>query len=287
MRKWQSKKLQAYVDGLGGALPNPGPGGILLTACDDLYYVRYARTLLFSLEQQRSRQRMHVHLYAPGPETLADIDRLRLNFRHADVTYTIDSCELARGQPFPVMYYATARFLLASLLLERLRSPVLCLDVDAIVMRPVWDAYEPLQKAGDVGLIFRDHLKQPWRKILASAVGFNDTAGGRAFCSAVARALLSLLAYRPRYHIDQTMLHYASEAASRQEMATFFEIPMKFSDYEFRPESVIWTAKGRRKISPAFLERKNEIDEIYQHLVSDGAEYPGNKVNPLPGVSPI
>jgi len=263
MPGWHRASLRAYRDSLGGTLPRPGPGGILLSACDERYYHLYGRTLLCSLEQQNQRQRVHLHLYAPSPAILADIESLRQRFSHAEVSYTIDSCLLARGQPFPVMYYASARFLLASALLEEVGDPLLCVDVDAIARGPVWEAYESLRSSGDVGLIFRDEAKRHWRKILASAVGLNPSGGARTFCSAVARAQLSLFRYKPRYHIDQIVLYYASQVAATRGVTAFFDIPKKFSDFEFHPDSIIWTAKGHRKAGAAFQERKRGIDAAF------------------------
>ena len=151
-------------------------------------------------------------------------------------------------------------------LLAETGSPVLCVDVDAMANQPVWEAYESWRAKGDVGLIFRDKAKHPWRKILASAVGINASEGGKRYCSGVARALLSLLCYKPRYHLDQIVLHYAATIARKQQQATFFEMPLRFSDYEFHPDSIIWTAKGGRKAADAFQDRKLSIDAAYQHL---------------------
>lgn len=261
---WHQDSLKTFRDSLGGSLPQPGKGGVILAACNDLYYTDFAGTLLCSLERQKQKQRIHLHLYEPSPATLAHIERLKQGFAYAEVSYTIDPCTLAKDQPYPIMYYASARFLLASILLEETGSPVLCVDVDAMANQPVWEAYESWRAKGDVGLIFRDKAKLPWRKILASAVGFNASEGGKAYCSVVARALLSLLKYKPRYHLDQIVLHYAAQALRGK--TSFFEMPLRFSDYEFRPDSIIWTAKGGRKAADAFQERKHVIDTAFQHL---------------------
>jgi len=263
---WHQDSLQGFRDSLGGTLPQPGKGGILLAACNDGYYNDFAGTLLCSVERLQHKQRIHLHLYDPSPTTLTHIERLRQGFRYAKVSYTIDPCLLTKEQPYPIMYYASARFLLASILLEETGSPVLCVDVDAMANQPVWEAYESWRAKADVGLIFRNKSKLPWRKILASAVGINASEGGKRYCSGVSRALLSLLRYKPRYHLDQIVLHYAASIARKQQLTTFFEMPLRFSDYEFHPDSIIWTAKGGRKAADTFQDRKLTIDAAFQHL---------------------
>lgn len=265
---WHQDSLLAFRDNLGGKLPEPGEGGVILAACNDLYFDLFASTLLCSIEHQQTNQRVHLHLYDPAHTTLDHIHRLQAGFRFAQVTYTIDDCRLAKNQPYPIMYFASARFLVASLILAKTGSPILCIDVDAMANQPVWPALASWLVKGDVGLIFRNKAKRPWRKILASAVGLNASTGSQAYCSAVARALLSLLRYRPRYHLDQIVLHYAAELARQQNRTRFYDMPLTFSDYEFRPDSIIWTAKGGRKAADTFQQRKLELDAAYTNLLN-------------------
>lgn len=276
--QWQAGLLQAFRASLGGSLPAPGSGSLLLAACNDLYFDRFAKTLLYSLElqarqalaqtpsaqaQPASLQRVHLHLYLPSQATLACIGQLQQSCNHIAITYTVDPCDLARDLPDPVMYFAAGRFLLASLLLEETGSPILCIDVDAMAIRPLAAAYEPLRTQGDIGLIFRPKAKLPWRRILASAVGFNPTAAGKRYSSAMARAMASLMRYKPTYHLDQIVLHYGARATQRSASVSFFDMPLSFSDYTFDPASVIWTAKGGRKHADAFQQRKQDIDAAF------------------------
>jgi hypothetical protein len=276
---WHRDTLNVFRGSLGGALPKAGPGGIILAACNDLYYDKFAKTLLYSLERLQQKQRVHLHLYEPCAATLSHIECLKQAFACAEISYTIDPCLLAKDQPYQINYYALARFPLVSILLEETGSPVLCVDVDAIAIQPVWQAYESWRTKGDVGLIFRDNVTRPWRRILASAVGFNPTSGGKAYCSTVARALLSLLRRKSRYHLDQIVLHYAAQASRSAGQATFFEMPLHFSDFEFHPDSIIWTAKGRRKAADAFQDRKQVIDAAFEYLHCAANDHPLEKTS--------
>jgi hypothetical protein len=106
------------------------------------------------------------------------IEHLRQTFTHTEISYTIDPCLLAQDLPYPILYFAAARFVLASILLEETGLPLLCIDVDAVANQPIWEAYESWRAQGDVGLMFHDKAKVPWRRILASAVGLNATTAG-------------------------------------------------------------------------------------------------------------
>lgn len=257
--------LQRFRTSLSGKLPEPGPGGILMAACNDLYYERFGRSLLQSIELQGERQRIHLHLYQPGEAVLAEMASLQQQCQSAIITWTIDPCLLMERLPNPIIYFATARFWLAHVLLEEVGSPLLCIDVDSMAIRPLWPPYESLRQSGDIGLIFRPKAKLPWRRILASAVGFNPTTAGRNYCSVVARAMADLLVrYRPAYHLDQVVLHHAARSTRSNDQVSFFDIPLTFSDYKFDPASVIWTAKGGRKEADAFQQRQQANNQIFQ-----------------------
>lgn len=265
---WHQDSLQAFAAHLGGQLPEAGEGGVILAACNDLYFERFARSLLCSIEQQGQPQRVHLHLYQPNQTTLDTLHRLQTGFQCARISYTVDDCRLAQQQPYPIMYYASARFLVASLILAQTGSPVLCIDVDTLAHHPVWPAAAPVLTQGDVGLIFRPTAKLPWRRILASAVGLAATPGGQAYCSTVARALLSLLRYRPRYHLDQIVLHYAAELAQQHSTARFYAMPLAFSDYEFHADSTLWTAKGGRKGAEPFQQKQQQVEIDFAALLN-------------------
>ena len=260
---WQAAGLERFGASLEGTLPDQAPDGVILAACNDLYYSKFAATLLLSLEAQQSPQAVHLHLYQPSAATLAHIAMLEGALRFVRLTWTVDRCDLAARLPYRTVYYTSARFLLAALILQARKRPLLCIDVDGIAIRPVWPAFLPYLATGDVGILFRRHASKPWRGVLAGAVGFNCTEAGRAFSSAVARALVGLLPRGHRYHLDQIVLHYSAiQAAKRIRRIAIFDMPIAFADHEFNEEAVIWTAKGwRLKDSEKYQAIKRAVDD--------------------------
>ena len=260
---WQAEGLARFSASIDGAWPEQGPGGVILAACNDFYYSRFAVTLLLSLERQHAWQAVHLHLYEPSEATLAHIAMLAGALSFVRLTWTIDRCDLAANLKHRTIYYAAGRFLVSALILESQQRPVLCIDVDGVAIRPVWPAYLPYLASGDVGLIFRRAKHKPWRGVLASAVGLNCTEPGRKFSSAVARALVDLLPRGHRFHLDQIVLHYSAlRAVKRVREIAFFKMPHGFADHEFHEESVIWTPKGwRLKNSEMYHAIKRGVDE--------------------------
>lgn len=264
---WNAEPIRHFFAGLQGSIPERGAGGIILAACTNLYYSSFAITLLLSLERQKTLQAVHLHLYRPSEATLAHIGRLRDGLQYVDLSWTIDQCELAQGLTYHTIYYASARLLIAAMLVETTHCPILCIDVDGIAVRPVWPQYAHAADQGDVGLIIRRAAK-PWRKILASAVGVNPTPAGSRFISAAGRALCALYLRRPRYHLDQIVLHYAAlQNARLPGKAQVFNMPRELSDHDFGQDAVIWTAKGwKAKTSDLYLSAKRDVDADFPDL---------------------
>lgn len=264
------KDFERFERGLSGDLPKGGGQGIILAACNDYYYWHFAITLVLSMELQGDRQSAHLHLCEPAPDTLAHIARLGAGLSHVQLSWTVDNCNLADGLAHRTVYYAASRFLLAPLILERTRSPLLCIDVDGIAVRPVWPAYETMRQAADLLLIRRPEEEKPTMKILASAVGINPTPKATRFADSLGHSLAAIFALKPGYHIDQIAIHYLLRALSPEATPTIADMPKAFWDHDFGQDSAIWTAKGwSRKESDAFQVAKQAVDRKFPDFASE------------------
>ncbi|MBO0904155.1 hypothetical protein [Jiella sonneratiae] len=240
-----------------GTFPEARGGPILLCACNDHYYREFAPTFIRSIDRLGGRERFHLHLSAPSAEVLADVARLAASLQTVELTHSQDDGSGALLPHYPTIYWAAVRFLVAPLVLEAARSEVLCLDVDGIARRPVGPALAALgEAAADVVLIKRPQEKHV-RKVLASALSIRPTPGGFAFAAMLRRAVAGALALKPRYHVDQLVIHLLVERLERENRLTTAAMPLAFADHDFSDGSVIWTAKSwQRKNSPAFLAAK-------------------------------
>lgn len=256
--------FETFRAGVSGSLPQATRTGVILVACNDLYYWRFAITLLLSIEQHEHDAPVHLHLCAPGAETLAHLADLSRTLRQVRLSWTIDDCRLAAGLQHRTVYLTAARFLIARSILETLQGPLLCLDVDAIAARPVWAGYAQARSAGDVLLIQRPELKHVTRKILASAVGYNPGAAGLQFASSVARAIAASFALGPLYHVDQILIYYVMRELQRRSALAVAQMPAAMADYTFSPDAVFWMPKGwASKDSAQYAEAKRAVDACF------------------------
>ncbi len=63
-----------------------------------------------------------------------------------------------------------------------------------------------------------------------------------------------VLSRKPEFHVDQMVIHYVDRAfqlSSRR--LRVFPLTQGFADWEFLPDSYIWSAKGARKLGFADL----------------------------------
>ncbi|BDA84818.1 hypothetical protein Sa4125_23600 [Aureimonas sp. SA4125] len=271
----------AFADfeaGVTGSYPREGGGGIILAACDDLYYWRFAITLLLSIEDQGEHQQVHLHLCRPSAETLRHIRGLPALLNHVELTWTADECRLAERLQFRTVYLASARFLIAAVVMREAKAPILCIDVDAIAVKPVWPAYAEVQQRGDAVLIQRTEERSVSRRLRAGAVGFNPTPAGQRYVSAVGRSITSIFAIRPRYHLDQIVLYYLMRDMKKREQLSVADMPGPLSDFDFTSDAVIWMAKGWAvKNSDQYGDAKRAVD----------ARFPQVTQSPFPTDAPI
>jgi hypothetical protein len=230
--------------GVTGDYPKAMGKGIILCACNDLYYWRFGITLLLSLAQREPGAPVHLHLWKPSAQTLAPNAENSRALAQVTLTWTIDDCRLATELRFRTVYLAAVRFLIAREVSERTRCPLLCLDVDAIAVRPVWATYDDARSRADIILIQRRERKQATRKILASAVGFNPTPAGLQFVSSVARSLAAAFTISPLYHVDQMLIFYVMREMAARTTLAVADMPGVMADSTFSGEAVFWMPKS-------------------------------------------
>lgn len=248
---------------LKGELPPPTGEGVLFAACDDGYYARFAADLVFSAEATGHSHRVHIHLYNPSPETLAHAGVLRKSLVHTRLTCSWEGTEYERFDIDPVIYFAATRFIMTQHLLEASQSPVLSVDIDGFVHRPLGEAFD-LVRAADATFHFRLTERRIWRRILAAAVGFNYSPAALAFCRRTARATMASYRQRPDFHTDQIVLYHMYRFARRWLPGIHWQhLPLGLVDYDFRDDSFIWTAKGARKDDATFVRIIGDLQERF------------------------
>ena len=172
------------------------------------------------------------------------------------------------------IYYTSGRYLVMHHLLAESGAPVLCVDIDGLIRRPLHRAFEQIGSA-DLTIHFRLHRKEPWRRVLAAAIGVNPTPAGLRFCERMASSIEAVLRQRPVYHIDQTILYYAYSIRRRLGHGVRWQnLPLTWVDYEFSDDSLIWTAKAARKQDSRFQGAIASLEAQYEALYRALPELP-------------
>jgi hypothetical protein len=178
---------------------------ILFFACDGLYFQEYAFLLVASLARFKESLTYHAHIINPSINSADVILKIRQHFPWIQFNVSIEFCQLKHQKA----YYASARFLQSERLLNLYQRPLLIVDVDSILEKPM-EVISNFAQHHDIGLIIRDeHFLFPWTEIPALAVYLNNTQKTKEFLQLLTNALLSQLLTeedKSIWYIDQNAL---------------------------------------------------------------------------------
>ena len=220
---------------------------VVFAACDDGYFQRFAQHLALSSAARSPGTRVHLHLYEPSPECLEHADAI---IERCGGRLTISHEGPARnpfGQPMS-FYFAAGRFAVASRMRKQIKAPIMMVDADGLVANDLLDGFAELRET-QAGFILQPENEALYRKILASAI-YLGTAGQKVeeFFTRLSDGIGLAVALAGRFHVDQIGIHYALEYCERHRSGPRIEaLGLEWSDYRFRPQSLIWSTKGARK----------------------------------------
>ena len=231
----------------GGWPDSKDPRPVVFAACDDGYFDRFAQHLALSSAARSPGSRVHLHLYEPSPSCLDQANAIiarcgdRLTVSHEGPTRN------PFGRPMS-FYFAAGRFAVASRMRKEIAAPIMMVDADGLVANDLLDGFADLQQSQS-GFILQPENEALYRKILASAIYLGTTGSAvQEFFTRLADGIGIALAMGGRYHVDQIGIHYALEYCHRHRCGPRIDpLGLEWSDYRFRPQSLIWSTKGARK----------------------------------------
>lgn len=242
MRLWRSQPID---DCLGRLPPVEGrwpaePG--LFAVCNPPYFHAYAVPLIRSIIEHAPGTPLHLHLYDPTQDEFSVLSDLQPK---TPLTWTWERGGVERIRPeLRSIYMGSVRFIRLYQAVEHTGRPILALDVDSIVRRPI----RPLiPDEVDLGLILRRQPLDPGKRVYAGAV-YAAPGGQSVLGEAAARIAVHMAA--PTKKLDQRCLWMAY--AAHRDRIRFWPIPTTVSDFTFSPDSAIWAAKGPRKRTARF-----------------------------------
>lgn len=240
----------------------------IYTACDAAYFDEFAPALIRSI-QANSPDHLHIHIFNPRPDQLefcAQQTGVTVSYEHvtADQFNTAaarwgraDLDAVARSQlerthsamrkgqdrdlhhRMQKTYYACARFIrLAEL---NFSGTVMSMDVDAVVRSHI----PRLSTEHD---FYLHKITGAKARILAGGMYLNPQGRSGEFLNCYAQQLrVSLEQDHIYWGLDQDILDHVVPGYSSG------HLPISMIDWDMRPDSCIWTAKGTRKDLPKFI----------------------------------
>jgi len=240
LRKLEASETRAP---LKGAL-------VLLCACDT-GYLDYAVRLILSAEVFSPGSHIVLHIVNPTDKARNRLVQIQSRLNHTWLWISHESVDLSEFTPEQRRaYYASVRFLRLSELMQDWENDFLVLDSDALVVNPVEGPFSQDSDA-QVSLLRRDLGDEQVPEHLAVAAGtvwLGNTAAGREFASRLATELQILLeSGAASWFMDQRIL--GKLVRDQRSVIRVGNIDKRYVDWTFADESVIWQAKGDRKLN--------------------------------------
>lgn len=228
---------------------NPGwTGKLLLFSACDLAYLKYAISLIRSLDIFSPGFTFVLHVVNPTEKSLKRLGRLSSKLAHTRLLISIERINLATlDDEARRTYYASARFVRLAELLPEIETPILYLDSDSLVVNPI-DYDFTVERDAEICLVRRD-LQGTVEDHLAVATGviwIKSTNASRCLINAVAKDIAGELAKgNARWFLDQVAFKRQLSQISRE--TPVYNIKRKYADWSFHQDSIVWSGKGERK----------------------------------------
>jgi len=241
----------------------------IYTACDEIYFDEFGKNLIVSI-QRNSKNPIHIHLFNPRDDQLqfcqeksvsVTYERVSINdFAKAAKQWDIvpiDKTERIRyeriitsmtkggdkikAERIMKTYFACARFIrLAEILITE--KPVFSMDIDAIFRKELPDLSH--------GPDFYVHKNKQY---LAGGLYLTSNPNSLKFLKEYASLL--------RESIERDYIYWSLDQDILDILVPKYqtsELPLTFIDWFMKPESYIWTAKGKRKDLAIFIEEQKK-----------------------------
>lgn len=243
----------------------------IYTACDEKYFDLFGASLINSIQKNTSSA-IHIHLFNPRGDQLGFClsKKISYTFEYVDSSMFQKAADVWKSIPLDDVekskyertlnamsksddkhiidriqkaYYACARFIR----LNQLNlSEVFAIDSDAIVRRN----FPYINGNND---IYLHSITGKKARMLAGGLYIPKSTKGLDFLKDYSNILKSYIEKDYLYWgIDQDILPIIAEKYS------VGQLPMSYIDWEMRPSSFIWTAKGKRKDLKIFIDEQKK-----------------------------
>jgi len=207
----------------------------VLAACDPFYYWAHGQT--FYRSALDAGYTPVIHVVNPTPEVIEHVNTLGIEF----------GISVYAG-PHIKNHYAHSRFYAAEHYLST--GSILITDID-VIFQKVLPAIEE-----DVGVFIRENEAFPGMKSMAGILWLQNNDNGYRFI----RLVSEYTSKKPEeWYSDQYAIYDAYHALKDQMSFKYFS--NKELDWDFRPDTYIWSGKGNRKYTnQTYINRKKKVE---------------------------
>lgn len=224
----------------------------LLASCDETYFVTHATA--FILSALNYGEKVWINIVAPKDQHKDLIKR----YGSSSYILTCSDGPAKATSDYDRAFFARSRF--TKQVLSKVfdvYDEVLILDIDCFLRGPInWTDFSGV----DYSLFLRDPLNGTvgWEmegsRVAAGAVYFRKTS--LSFLN-VLQNIFEV--HKPIWFIDQYCLYQVHKHFETNQLPlTFCQMPQKYIDWEFNPDTIIITGKGKIKNSEKYLELREK-----------------------------
>ena len=248
----------------------------IYTACDTLYFDDFAKSLINSIEKN-TELGIHIHIFNPRDDQIKYCQKRKdvsVSYEYVDLNLFIEAASRWGREPVDEIeklrytriltaakkgndkslleriqktYFACARFIR----LESLTAPgdqFFSIDVDALVRNPI-----PVLSQGPACYLHKITGKKA--RVLAGGIYTTGREESRRFLKEYSSELIK--------NIKNDYLYWSMDQDILDAIVPKYnigELPISLIDWDMKPDSIIWTAKGIRKDLPIFIAEKKKYN---------------------------
>lgn len=236
-------------------------GFTVLSSCDSAYLKDHAPAFITSCVLAKNN--VHLHIINPSKTDLAFAQGLRIYANTISSTRITLSSEEQNLDGFDSesirTYYACNRFLIANYLLQMSNLSLFITDIDCVFMKHI---DEP---DADIGLFLREPLPgtNSWEtegsRVAAGCVYYNSNM--TIFAQEVTNIIHN---HDMKWFVDQLALNTVYQ--KHKNNLKLYRYKSNFMDWEFLPDTSIWTGKGNRKYeNKTYLNKKDDFSNMLKN----------------------
>jgi hypothetical protein len=238
------------------------PRPVVFVACDTRYFFEHAVYLAYSIHaENKGKLDLHLHLYAPEPRVLDEIERLRARLPEMAIGVSAESGPAPL--PHAPAYYATARFVRAWQVMQQYRCELCLMDADAL-FNADWERLASRFTPQTELALVRPAAVPFWEQVPAGFLYCRPTPLAENYLAKVAQFILhNIELKRVVWFTDQIALSVSYDMLGKDNPAVC-PLPAELViDTQHRPEALCWMVTTIKSGNPAYDAARQRLAQRY------------------------